>query len=87
MPSEKAPPVGAMDSSVSAKSAPVKSPSAWAKAKSTPLHYLAGAYFACRWERDGDGNDLSLCSETDFDAAIADVANSRFVAAHQQIQR
>ena len=50
-------------------------PSAWAKAKGTEAWMVAGAYFAQRWERDGHGNDLSLCTEAAFDAACLAVAS------------
>jgi hypothetical protein len=50
-------------------------PASWAKQKSTPEWVLAGAYFEQRWERDGAGNDLSLVTESDFDAACVAVAS------------
>jgi hypothetical protein len=37
-------------------------------------HLLAGAYVHGKWERDPHGNDLSLVTEADFEAAIAAVA-------------
>lgn len=58
-----------------------KAPSGWAKQKATPDWILAGAYFQERWERDGAGNDLSLISEDDFDAACAEVASISISAA------
>lgn len=58
-----------------------KAPSGWAKEKATPDWILAGAYFQERWERDGAGNDLSLISEEDFDAACAEVASISISAA------
>lgn len=58
-----------------------KAPSGWAKQKATPDWILAGAYFQERWERDGAGNDLSLISEDDFDAACAGVASISISAA------
>lgn len=53
----------------------IKAPATWAKLKSTPAWVLGGAYHAKRWEKDSAGNDLSLISETDFDAACAAVAS------------
>lgn len=63
-----------------------KAPSGWAKQKATPDWILAGAYFQERWERDGAGNDLSLISEDDFDAACAGVASISISAAPSPAQ-
>lgn len=56
-------------------------PSIWAKEQATEDWILAGAYSAKRWERDHAGNDLSLISESDFDAACAEVASISISAA------
>jgi hypothetical protein len=71
-----APDAGTASPAVLAAPAPrLAPPSSWAKAKGSPDWIVAGAYFAQRWERDGHGNDLSLCTEAAFDAACLAVAS------------
>jgi len=53
----------------------LSAPMDWAKAKKTADWILSGAYFAHKWERDSSGNDLSLVSELDYDAACVAVAS------------
>jgi hypothetical protein len=63
---------------------PTLPPSAWAAKKKTASHLLAGAYVArrSRWERDHASNDLSSCTESEYDAAIAEVAGAGFSSAY-----
>ena len=72
-PEAKAPVPGAADTSVQSTPGPLKTPRAWAKEKLTDPAFVAGAYWLRKWVRDHDGNDQSLCTESDFDAAIAKV--------------
>lgn len=66
---------------IAVESPRLAAPSTWAKGKRTEDWILAGAYFAKKWERDHNANDLSQICESEFDAACLEVTSISISAA------